>query len=1129
MPIVPEGKAVLRPVSWGENLWEVVAKGWVLKRAREHSGLSPSRGAWVISAEHVAQMERWLKLKGVEVEVREPEVGSLVTLRPVEGDPGFWQIEASASHIFKAIRQVPGVRRRHNKWVIADDGVGAVIRRVSTTDAEVRVQGALPVPPGSGAVDVRALVKYPVEDPPLRPYQVEDLGFFVEAGRGLIAWEMALGKGQPVDGKVLTPVGYARIGDLEAGDRVMGSQGVPVMVTGVYPRGTLPMYRVTLNDGSSLRVDGDHLWAVRSGSQQHRCQPFTPVATSELVGREKDGAGNRVWRIPMVEPLQFPEMSPLPLDPYLLGVLLAGGSLREASVTFCCGDEDVPREVEAVLPEGVELRRHEDAGKLPTWSLVASSGECNPVLEALRELDLVGKRPHERFISKDYLFDSVDRRLSLLQGLLDTGGEVWADHIGYDSSSKRLIEDVTFLVESLGGTARWGSSRAGKHRNGDGALVECRVSYCRMIVLPEGMVGARALVARWPGSERRGPNRIIDSVEPAGEAECVCISVDAPDGLYVAEHCIVTHNTREAIEVCKAFDGPYVVVCPAIAKVDVWAKEIARWFPDARILVGMGTTTGKPRPKKGSKKTDRDRSLEREIERLGDYGATAAWFDSEGLFPEDGTPTFLVLNYEQVDHRYDPGAKKRARRLRLEQRHAEADKIAPRKSEWVKEIEEWEATGGALVLDEAHAIKKGRKNRADGISALTRAMPNAARYALTGTPIYNRLTDLHALLDWLEPGCVGGWMAFAKWHCDGTDEAYGFKAVGATRTEELRERLRWFQKHRTKDEVLTDLPPVTRTVVGVDDPETADRMRLAAASGPQGLGRALQMGSVVKVQEGLKRLDGLTNRAVVFGWRRDTVRAAYSLATGLVPPEDLGAYLKARAAWREQRALESFVRRRVKEAAARDKLDEEETARLVEEALEQVENPKITDPEEPFNFKKGGKRGSLAREGEVIDALCYQIDGEQDVPRRSRAIREFSEGETPAVLFATLDCVSQAVDLTAASTVVFMDMDYSPSKMLQGEARLHRPGQRFSVDVTLLCILDSPDERVADFVADKLAQVDSVLGSSEAGSDLRAKVEGMIQERDENLLGDLFAALTEEGAGAIFVPTLGAWDDEGGL
>jgi phosphate starvation-inducible PhoH-like protein len=39
------------------------------------------------------------------------------------------------------------------------------------------------------------------------------------------------------------------------------------------------------------------------------------------------------------------------------------------------------------------------------------------------------------------------------------------------------------------------------------------------------------------------PTRFIDSIEPAGEAETVCIQVAAADSLYVTDDFLVTHNT----------------------------------------------------------------------------------------------------------------------------------------------------------------------------------------------------------------------------------------------------------------------------------------------------------------------------------------------------------------------------------------------------------------------------------------------------------------------------------------------------------------------------------------------------------------------------------------------------------
>ncbi len=41
--------------------------------------------------------------------------------------------------------------------------------------------------------------------------------------------------------------------------------------------------------------------------------------------------------------------------------------------------------------------------------------------------------------------------------------------------------------------------------------------------------------------------RFIENIEPIGEKEAQCISVDRLDGLYLTDHCVVTHNTHAAL------------------------------------------------------------------------------------------------------------------------------------------------------------------------------------------------------------------------------------------------------------------------------------------------------------------------------------------------------------------------------------------------------------------------------------------------------------------------------------------------------------------------------------------------------------------------------------------------------
>ena len=76
------------------------------------------------------------------------------------------------------------------------------------------------------------------------------------------------GRAQPTDAKVMTLDGWREIGSLKVGDQVMGSDGFPTKVTGVFPQGVKDAYRVTMTDGTSTRCCAEHLWAVRTPSDK---------------------------------------------------------------------------------------------------------------------------------------------------------------------------------------------------------------------------------------------------------------------------------------------------------------------------------------------------------------------------------------------------------------------------------------------------------------------------------------------------------------------------------------------------------------------------------------------------------------------------------------------------------------------------------------------------------------------------------------------------------------------------------------------------------------------------------------------------------------------------------------------
>lgn len=71
------------------------------------------------------------------------------------------------------------------------------------------------------------------------------------------------GHAQPLDAPVLTPDGYQPIGSLQIGDALASHDGQTSTVTGIYPQGRRPVFKLTLADGRTVRATEDHLWMMR--------------------------------------------------------------------------------------------------------------------------------------------------------------------------------------------------------------------------------------------------------------------------------------------------------------------------------------------------------------------------------------------------------------------------------------------------------------------------------------------------------------------------------------------------------------------------------------------------------------------------------------------------------------------------------------------------------------------------------------------------------------------------------------------------------------------------------------------------------------------------------------------------
>jgi phosphate starvation-inducible PhoH-like protein len=362
------------------------------------------------------------------------------------------------------------------------------------------------------------------------------------------------GRSQPYDRQVLTPDGFCPIGSLRVGDLVIGSDGRPTPVLGVYAQGRREVFRVRAQDGASTVCCGEHLWAVATRDDRRRGKPLRVLETREMMGQLRAAHYHR-FELPLISRPVALLTREVPLDPYALGLLLGDGYLPATTTPeLITTDAELVSELERSL-EGVDVRHRGGLHYLLRQAAAVQGAlrVANPVTAALRELGLAGTRSATKFVPEPYLYNSASVRLAVLQGLLDTDGgpvtqEARTCRIQYCTTSPRLRDDVIFLVRSLGGIVYWRTRPAAGRKPGhaQGRDVHYRSdAYVLDIRLPEGIEPFRLSRKREAYARTGGgrPMRFIDSIEPAGEAETLCIQVAAADSLYVTDDFLVTHNT----------------------------------------------------------------------------------------------------------------------------------------------------------------------------------------------------------------------------------------------------------------------------------------------------------------------------------------------------------------------------------------------------------------------------------------------------------------------------------------------------------------------------------------------------------------------------------------------------------
>jgi hypothetical protein len=264
------------------------------------------------------------------------------------------------------------------------------------------------------------------------------------------------GKEQPVDSIVQTPKGPTKIGDLKIGDEVFGLNGEINTVNGVYPQGYKQAYKVTFRDKTFTECGEEHLWEVwthkrRQTKKPTITMPLKDIIKSALYYEQPNGDKIYKYSIPLCEPVNYIKKE-LPIDPYLLGVLIGDGYLCGNSISISNPyiDYEIIENIKKTIPSDIIINFSE-YGSCPSYRLVdINQNKTNKLKVALKNLGL-NIKSIDKFIPNIYKYSSIEQRYELLRGLMDTDGTSRGNRIGFSTSSFRLMNDIIELVQSLGG------------------------------------------------------------------------------------------------------------------------------------------------------------------------------------------------------------------------------------------------------------------------------------------------------------------------------------------------------------------------------------------------------------------------------------------------------------------------------------------------------------------------------------------------------------------------------------------------------------------------------------------------------------------------------------------------------
>ena len=337
--------------------------------------------------------------------------------------------------------------------------------------------------------------------------------------------------------------------------------------------------------------------------------------------------------------------------------------------------------------------------------------------------------------------------------------------------------------------------------------------------------------------------------------------------------------------------------------------------------------------------------------------------------------------------------------------HTEIKKLA---------VIEW----NTIILDEAQAIKNRTTQRSKAAMKLQAGM----RIITTGTPVENRLAELHNLFHFINPGLLGSWRKFQEVFADPIENDNVGKAVADSARTRLRRLIQPFLLRRLKSEVLRDLPPRTEIELSVE-----------ASDGEIAFYEALRQ----KAIEDIESAEPGSSGAIRILAQLTRLRRACCHPRLIDPDSEISSSKLA----------------------------------VFADTLEEI----LGGDHKVLVFSQFVDHLTIVREHLEAEGISYQyLDGSTPTKKRQQAVDAFQSGDGDVFLIS-LKAGGFGLNLTAADYVIHLDPWWNPAAEDQASDRAHRIGQQRPVTVYRLIVRDTIEEKIVALHHRKRDLADSLL------------------------------------------------------